>query len=111
MKPIEDMSLGERAALTFVIVLIILFALALFGYLTGAWDNADAQVPPSKWNDRMIALDRQALDQAYVGQMAHVFGIWMKDGVHDPSRARVGFANARKGYDAAMSEIEKRDNK
>jgi hypothetical protein len=62
----------------------------------------------SQYEPRMIELDKQALDQAYATQMAHVFGIWIKDGIADSSRARVGFANARKGYDAAMTEIEKR---
>jgi hypothetical protein len=65
-------------------------------------------VVPTKWDDRMIDLDKQALDQAYVAQMAHVFGIWIKDGVGDPARARVGFSNARKGYTAAMNEVERR---
>ena len=34
----ENLSLGNRVAITIVIVLAVLFALALYGYLTGAWD-------------------------------------------------------------------------
>jgi hypothetical protein len=112
MTPLEDMSIGNRIALTVVIVLVILFLLAAFGYFTGRWDEADAQiVASSKWDDRLIELDKQALEQAYLEQMGHVFSIWLKDGVTDPSRARVGFGNARKGYGAAMTEIEKRERK
>jgi hypothetical protein len=108
MRPLEDMSLGQRAIATVIIVVIVLLILAVIGYLSGRWEEAQAQVVPSKWDSRMIELDKQALDQAYAAQMAHVFGIWIKDGVTDPSRARVGFGNARKGYNAAMIEIERR---
>jgi hypothetical protein len=109
---LEDVPFKHRVGITIIIVLAVLLALALFGYLTGGWDTpAQAETPSSKWEASIIGLDKQALDQAYVGQMAHVFGIWIKDGVADPSRARVGFANARKGYDAARSEIEKREER
>lgn len=112
MRDLHEMTFGQRFILTIVICLVILFALALAGYLTGAWNtDASAQtLPISKWDAQMIALDKQALDQAYATQMAHVFGIWIKDGVADPSRARIGFGNARRGYDAAMTEIEKREH-
>jgi len=35
MKMLDDLSIGQRTMLTVVIVLVILFALALFGFLTG----------------------------------------------------------------------------
>jgi hypothetical protein len=108
MRNLEDMSLGRRVIATVIIVVVIMLILACIGYLSGRWEEAQAQVAPSKWDGRMIELDKQALDQAYATQMAHVFGIWIKDGVADPSRAKVGFGNARRGYDAAMTEIEKR---
>ena len=41
MKHPADMSSGERVALIFVVVLVILFAIALYGYLTGAWEKTD----------------------------------------------------------------------
>ena len=37
-----DLSLGERIVLTVVIVLVILFAFALMGWITGRWDEAPA---------------------------------------------------------------------
>src|SRR5881392_3896077 len=109
MRDLNDMSLGHRVMVTVAVVVVIMLILACIGYLSGRWEEAQAQVIPSKWEEHLVGLDKQALDQAYTAQMAHVFGIWIKDGVSDPSRARVGFANARKGYNSAMTEIEKRD--
>jgi hypothetical protein len=112
MRDLHEMNFGQRFMLTIVICLVILFALALFGYLTGGWDtDVQAQSLPSRCEGRMIELDKQALDQAYVTQAAHVFGIWIKDGVGDASRARIGFGNARKGYDAAMAAIAVREQR
>ena len=34
----DGMTLGNRIALTIVIVLVILFAIAAFGYFTGGWE-------------------------------------------------------------------------
>jgi hypothetical protein len=111
MKPLEEYSLGERVVATTVIVILVILLLALIGYLTGGWEPAEAQAVTGKWDERLLVLDKQALDKAYTDQMAHVFSIWIKDGVTDSSRARVGFSNARKGYNAAMSEIEKREGR
>ena len=110
MKRLEDMSIGHRVALTVAIVLVILFALALCGYLTGGWEDAGAAtLPPSKYDKRIIELDRLALEQAYMTQIVHVFSIWVKDGLPPPQRAAVGFRNARQGYVDAMNEIERRE--
>jgi hypothetical protein len=110
MRDLHEMNIGQRAIVTVVIVVVILLVLALIGYLSGRWEEAQAQtIAPSKWDSRMIELDKQALDRAYVAQVGHVFDIWIKDGVADPSRATRGFANARKGYNAAMIEIERRE--
>jgi hypothetical protein len=76
--------------------------------------SAPAPLQPetlSRYEPHLIELDKRALDQAYTTQAAHVFGIWIKDGVGDASRAKVGFANARKGYDAAMTAIAVREQR
>jgi hypothetical protein len=111
MRDLRDMSFGHRVALTFVIVLIILLALALFGFLTGRWDEADAQaITNSKWDGRMIELDKEALDDAYKAQLMLVWKNWLLDG-GPPTRHATGFARARNGYIASMTEIEKRESK
>jgi len=117
--PLSELSLGHRIALTFIVVLIILFALALFGFLTGGWDRADAQyrvqsvmpgLPTTKWDSRMFALDRDAADEAYKDQMKHLFGVALKGS--DPQsfdRAIVGARNTRKAYLMVMEAIDKRE--
>src|SRR3954470_24549512 len=103
MHDLQDMNLGQRAVATVIIVVVVLLVLAFVGYLSGRWEEAQAQaIAPSKWDSHMIELDKQALDRAYVAQVGHVFDIWIKDGVADASRATRGFANARKGYNAAI---------
>lgn len=38
IKWLEDVTLGQRIMITVALVVGILLALALYGYLTGAWD-------------------------------------------------------------------------
>ena len=108
MKRLEDMTLGHRIALTFVIVLVILFALALFGYLTGGWDVQAEPLPSSKYDERLKQLDIEAIENAYKSQIEHLFQIWMKDDTGQPARAVNGARQARKAFIGAMTEIDKR---
>ena len=38
MKHIADMTTGERVGVTLAIVLVILFALAFIGWISGGWE-------------------------------------------------------------------------
>jgi hypothetical protein len=108
---LEDISLGHRVAITVVIVLVILFALALYGYLTGGWE-AEAQtqrLPISKYEKHLLELDREAADQAYKDQIVHLFQTWMKDDHDQPARATVGARQARSAYDRVVNAIEERE--
>jgi hypothetical protein len=115
---LNDVSLKARVIIAFVIVVAVLFILAAIGYLTGAWDQAQgedrgaASEPPiSKFEDHLLALDREALDKAYKDHIGLVFGVWMK-GPSDPDsprRAGLGARNARAGYEKSMLAIEKRE--
>jgi len=50
---LEDMPIGQRIAVTFVVVFLALIFLALWGLLTGGWDQADsAPRAPSRVQDR-----------------------------------------------------------
>jgi hypothetical protein len=114
MKPLEEMTFAQRFALTVVICLIILFALALFGYLTGGWDEAGAQgapVTPSKYDDHIDALERQALDDAFKKYIGQLYNIWVTDNYQPkfPPRALVGMRNARDAYIRSMEAIERRE--
>jgi hypothetical protein len=107
--PLEEIPIRRRIMLTLAIVIVILLLLAAFGYLTGRWDEAGAQaITNSKWDGRLIELDKQALDDAYKAQLMLVWKNWLLDG-GPPTRHATGFARARNGYIASMSEIEKRE--
>jgi hypothetical protein len=112
---LEDISVGHRIAITVIIVLAVLFALALYGYLIGGWE-AEAQpqrlVPPiSKYEDRLLELDREAADQAYREQIMHLFQTWMKDERDQPMRALTGARQARSAYERVVNAIEERGNR
>jgi len=118
VKNLEDMSFGHRAMLTVAIVIIILILLAAFGYLTGRWDEADAaqpqpllqSIPITKYEKRLLELDREAADNAYRQQIVHLFQTWMKDESGQPTRAVTGARQARTAYERVMNAIEARDH-
>jgi hypothetical protein len=121
MKPPDQVPLLHRAILAFVIIVIVLFILALIGWLSGGWEEAGAreehpyieEPPVSKYEDHLLALDREALDKAYRDHIGLVFGVWMK-GPTDPDsprRAGAGARNARAGYERSMEAIERRERK
>jgi len=109
MRHLEDMSLGHRVAITVVIVLAILFALALYGYLTGGWEAEAQVVPPSKYDKRISELDREAIDEAYKEKIIALFNTWLSDPSEQPSRAVKGAQNARRAYIGAMQAIERKE--
>jgi hypothetical protein len=111
MPRLEDLSIGHRIAITVVIVLAILFALALYGYLTGGWEAEAQVVPASKYDKRIAELDREAIDAAYRDKIEALFTTWLSDPSDQPSRAVKGAQNARRAYIGAMTEIEKREGK
>jgi hypothetical protein len=107
----ENLTIGQRIAVTFIIVLAILFALALFGYLTGGWE-VEAQVPRyeiSKYEGEMLAIEHKAIDEAFHNQVVNVFAVWMKDNTGQPGRAINGVVQARKAYIASKTRLEERD--
>lgn len=106
------MSFGQRFALTIVICLAILFALALFGYLTGAWttDAVAEESTPAQYEARMADLERAAMDEAFKKHMMRLFDVWVTD--YDlPPRVSKGASNARAAYARAMAAIDKRERK
>jgi len=99
MRPLTEMSFGQRFALTIVICLVILFALALFGYLTDGWDRAEGKVEvgcideTQRENIRAIML--KAADRGLEENVVHLFDIWVRDpNTEQPKRAQVGANNA-----------------
>jgi hypothetical protein len=109
MSKLEDLSIGHRIAITVIIVLAILFALALYGYLTGGWEAEAQTLPPSKFDKRIAELDREAIDEAYKEKIMALFNTWLSDPSEQPSRAVKGAQNARRAYIGAMQAIERKE--
>jgi len=117
MPKLEDISIGNRIAITVIIVLAILFALALIGYLSGRWEAEAAQTQqtdptwvPSKWDDQIDELERQALGEAFKKHIMQLYSVWVTDNYQPriPPKALVGARNARDAYIRSMDKIEKR---
>jgi len=121
MKLLKEMTIPQRIALTFALVLVILFALAFIGWISGGFDvgmeegyrvaSADDGVQISKYDELIFKLDREAAGNAYREQIEHLFQTWMKapGDMQAPARAGVGANNARKAFIAVMEAIERRE--
>jgi hypothetical protein len=115
MKPLEDMTVGHRIVLTFIVVLVILFVLAIVGFMSGRWDEAPAAPQGTDlYGDTpidatLLKLDRRALDEAYHAQLLKLWGVWLADGARDPKHFKNGLGNARRAYGLALEAITKRE--
>jgi hypothetical protein len=97
MKQLEDISIGNRIAITVIIVLAVLFVLALIGYLSGRWEaeakvQVDCMDPTERERIRDLVLN--GIDKGLEEQIRHLFETWMKDLSDQPRRAMVGTNNA-----------------
>jgi hypothetical protein len=117
MKPLEHYSIGQRIAITFVIVLALLFLLAFVGWISGGWDQADAQVQRQDQVDiyagiapdaQLIQLDRLALREAYHQQVVALWTVWLKGQAGDPTYFKNGLQVARRAYAQALTQISRR---
>ena len=108
---LEDMTIPQRIALTVVIVLVILFAFAIAGFLSGRWEEVQAETAlpprvPTKWDTRILELDLEALDRAYVENSVRLFSVWMRDESDQPRRMLVGLTQSRRAYNEARDRIQ-----
>ena len=97
-------------------VALALFALSLPVLMAlVSWSAAPRpELPPlpaSKYDDRLLQLDREAVEQAYREHLINLFLVWMKspDDPDQPHRAVVGARRAQKAFVGAMGEIDKRE--
>jgi hypothetical protein len=70
---------------------------------------ADETVTLSKYDDHLLALDKEAVDNAYRDQIEHLIAIWFKDDSGQPGRAINGVHIARKRYIDMQAALEKRE--
>ena len=120
MKPLDQQTLGQRIATTFIVVILVLLMLALVGWATGGWDKAEGEqlstephlilmLPPSKWDYKLLDLDRQALDHAYMDKIEKLFSIWVSDDTGQPERAVKGATQAKRAYLEAQRALEMKE--
>jgi hypothetical protein len=118
MKRLDEMSLGHRIVLTMIIVIIILFALAAFGYFTNGWDKAEGQTTGEPilyqgipMDAMLLRLDKRALDEAYHAQLLKLFGVWLSQQAPvDAAGIQNGLRIARRAYNQAAQQISLREN-
>src|SRR5262245_36159010 len=120
---LENLSIGNRIAITLVIVLAVLFGLALYGYLTGAWDydettgvplyqiaSAESKPEPlcldNTTRERIKSIMIEALDDSLKEQIQHLFLTWLKDERGQPDRAKVGVEQAIRAHQRARRGAE-----
>ena len=110
----DELSIGQRIIVTFIIVLVILFAFALMGWISGRWDEAPAAPRLELYSGipidlHLLKLDRLALEDAYHAQLLKLFGVWLAQGAGDATHFRNGLRNARRAYSEAHQEMDKRE--
>ena len=140
MKSLDDMDIGHRVMLTAAIVIVLLILLGCFGYLSGRWEDQSkfsrfelaseqqvalisfgqsvvlaqgqpidvyAGIPP---DTRLLAFDKQALEQAYIARVIRLFDVWLSSaGGQDPTQFQNGLVIARRGYTLASQALAKRE--
>jgi hypothetical protein len=109
MRSLEDMHIGQRVMLTVAIVVIVILILACIGYLSGRWEAEAQTIAPSKFDKRIVELDREAIDEAYREKIQALFNTWLSDPSDQPTRALKGAQNARRAYIGAMQAIERKE--
>jgi hypothetical protein len=110
MKPLSEVSLGNRIAITVAIVVAIVLLLALFGYLGGRWEAeaaprgyqvASAEAEPCmsvETREKIRVIVNEGIDQALRDHIHRMFDVWMKDETKQPERARHGARQGIRAY-------------
>jgi hypothetical protein len=113
------MNLDRHSTILFGVIVLVLMLAFMFGYFASVRGQTVAQrkqevaqfedPPISKYEERLLSLDRAAVEDAFHEQIKRLFEVWMKDDTGQPARAAVGAKQARKAYEQAMDAIEKRE--
>jgi hypothetical protein len=104
-------------------MLLLLGRLIIFGGLVVllvllVLSNLGAVYPPpplpalerSQYDEHLLAVDRDALEDAYHHQVEFLFEGWMKDPTGQPGRALNGIRKAARAYVAAMDGAKVRED-
>jgi hypothetical protein len=75
--------------------------------------EAAINLPPplerSQYDEHLLAIDREALEDAYHRQIGLLFEGWMKDPTGQPDRFLLGLRKATRAYIAAMDGAKARE--
>lgn len=97
----------------FLVVVVGLIAFVLYGELTGRWENEasgeEILYQGVPLDSHLLALDKEALEEAYKQHVMLLFSVWLKDDVNVVHRVNRGLANGRKAYHIAAQRIEERE--
>jgi len=102
----------ERWIALAVGIITIILTLILLALLEQREASSEATaIPPSKWDDHIDELERQAIDDAFKKYIGQLYNIWVTDNYQPrtPPKATVGARNARDAYIRSMEAIEKRE--
>lgn|SRR5262245_13375750 len=101
-----------RQYLWAILALVIAVVLAYI-LLSIAREDAQSQIiltlPPSKWDEKILELDKKALDEAYIMKIKLLFDVWVREGRENPERPVKGAAEARRAYQQISEAIETRE--
>jgi hypothetical protein len=97
------------------VVVLCMAAIAYAIYAESRTEQGELIIPTTKipvhpkFETRMIAIDREAIDAAYRQQVTALFLNWMKDESGQPGRALHGVERARDAYTRSMEAIDRRE--
>jgi len=105
---------GQARQYLWAILALAIAVLLAYILLSLAKDDAESQplvlmLPPSKWDAKILELDKQALDEAYIHKLKLLFDVWVREGRDNPERPIKGAAEARRAYVDIMKAIEMRE--
>ena len=94
-----------------VLVVTVVVTLLLLALLEAEGKVDEVPWVPSKWDDQIDELEKQALGEAFKKHIAQLYSIWVTDNYQPriPPRALSGARNARDAYIRSMEAIEKRE--
>lgn len=95
-------------AVGYLILPFVLLTVALVNFHSGA-QTIPTQLPPSEFDARLVALDKEAIEAAYREHVQRMYSGWMKDDTGQPTRALTGVRQAQRAYLASMEAIKRRE--
>lgn len=100
----------ERWVALAVGIITVILTLLLLALLEQR-EASSEPVPPSKYDDHIDMLEKQAIDDAFKKHISQLYSIWVTDNYQPriPPKALTGARNARDAYIRSMEAIEKRE--